>query len=61
MARSKLQVHLYDHSNDATFVFFNGDIISGEISIHPGNNILYSYLVIMLEGKNPSFVHPDNY
>lgn len=61
MARSKLQVHLHDHSNDASCVFSNGDMISGEISIHPGNNIHYSDLMIMLEGKSPSFVYPDNY
>ncbi|GKZ64990.1 hypothetical protein AnigIFM50267_007150 [Aspergillus niger] len=50
MARSKLQVHLHEHSNDASCVFSNGDMISGEISIHPGNNIHYSDLMIMLEG-----------
>ncbi|GLB09921.1 hypothetical protein AtubIFM57258_005853 [Aspergillus tubingensis] len=50
MARSKLQVHIHGNSDDALCVFSNGDMISGEISIHMENNNHYSDLVIMLEG-----------
>ena len=51
MARSKLQVHIHGNSDDALCVFSNGDMISGEISIHMEKNNHYSDLVIMLEGK----------
>ncbi|OJJ78069.1 hypothetical protein ASPBRDRAFT_113784 [Aspergillus brasiliensis CBS 101740] len=50
MARQKPQVHIYDTSDNALCVFSNGDIISGEISIHAERNMPYSDLVIMLEG-----------
>ncbi|RAK90100.1 hypothetical protein BO79DRAFT_262598 [Aspergillus costaricaensis CBS 115574] len=50
MARSKLQVHIHGNSDDALCVFSNGDMISGEISIHIEKNNHYSDLAIMLEG-----------
>ncbi|PYH75147.1 uncharacterized protein BO88DRAFT_329027 [Aspergillus vadensis CBS 113365] len=50
MARSKLQVHIHGNSGDALCVFSNGDMLSGEISIHVENNNHYSDLVVMLEG-----------
>ncbi|PYH37595.1 uncharacterized protein BO87DRAFT_450804 [Aspergillus neoniger CBS 115656] len=50
MARSKLQVHIHGISDDALCVFSNGDMISGEISIHVENNNHYSDMMIMLEG-----------
>ncbi|PWY82677.1 hypothetical protein BO83DRAFT_454631 [Aspergillus eucalypticola CBS 122712] len=50
MARSKLQIHIHDNSDDALCVSSNGDMISGEISIHMEKNNHSSDLVIMLEG-----------
>ncbi|OJZ91145.1 hypothetical protein ASPFODRAFT_126479 [Aspergillus luchuensis CBS 106.47] len=50
MVRSKLQVHIHNNADDALCVFSDGDMVSGDISIHGENNNHYSDLVIMLEG-----------
>lgn len=42
---------MHGNSGDALCVFSNGDMISGEISIHVEKTNHYSDLVIMLEGK----------
>ncbi|OJI83158.1 hypothetical protein ASPTUDRAFT_76679 [Aspergillus tubingensis CBS 134.48] len=59
MARSKLQVHIHGNSGDALCVFSNGDMISGEISIHVEKINHYSDLVIMLEGTTTVFMQHE--